>query len=199
MDVWLYPEWKTEAGVDSLLQATLPPNPAEDEVDTCEALVLASRLSELSNVATPESDAVLVTRSKVAEPSDAGICEEEDIAIRVTIARMVTRHTPVDDTKPLVVEDRLTDKDILAWLHDKLYHNDVNEPRAWTAAVTYIVSRLNIMSKYEDGKGTSHTTVGLASRHCHIFVVNGDDREGLHCFVCAMECRVLVWACKVHI
>ena len=24
----------------------------------------------------------------------------------------------------------------------------------------------------------------------HIFVVNGDDKEGLHCFVCAFHCRV---------
>ena len=30
--------------MDSLLQATLPPGPVEDEVDTCEALVLAGRV-----------------------------------------------------------------------------------------------------------------------------------------------------------
>ena len=46
--------------MDSLLQATLPPGPVEDEVDTYEALALASRVSELSNAATPEhSDFVL--------------------------------------------------------------------------------------------------------------------------------------------
>ena len=46
--------------MDSLLQATLPPGPVEDEVDTCEALVLARRVSELSNKATPShSDFVL--------------------------------------------------------------------------------------------------------------------------------------------
>ena len=46
--------------MDSLVQATLPPGPVEDEVDTCEALVLVGRVSELSNKATPEhSDFVL--------------------------------------------------------------------------------------------------------------------------------------------
>ena len=53
-------ECKLEVDVDSLLQATLPPGPVEDEVDTYEALALAGRVSELSNKATPEhSDFVL--------------------------------------------------------------------------------------------------------------------------------------------
>ena len=34
--------------MDSLLQAILPPGPVEDEVDTCVALGLAGRVSELS-------------------------------------------------------------------------------------------------------------------------------------------------------
>ena len=59
-DVWLYHKWKPEVDVDSLLQATLPPGPVEDEVDTYEALALASRVSELSNAPSPEhSDFVL--------------------------------------------------------------------------------------------------------------------------------------------
>ena len=53
-DAWLYHKWKPEVGLDSLLQATLPPGPVEDEVDTHEALALASRVSELSNKATTE-------------------------------------------------------------------------------------------------------------------------------------------------
>ena len=40
--------------MDSLLQATLPPGPLEDEGDTYEALALAGRVSELSNAATLE-------------------------------------------------------------------------------------------------------------------------------------------------
>ena len=78
-------------------------------------------------------------------------------------------------------EDRLSNKDILARLYDKSYHDEVGELRAWTTAVTYIVFRLNIMRKYENSKGASHT-IGLAWRRCHIFFVNSDDREGLHWF-----------------
>ena len=40
--------------MDSLLQATLPSGPVEDEVDTYEGLALAGRVSELSNKATLE-------------------------------------------------------------------------------------------------------------------------------------------------
>ena len=89
-DVWLYNKWKTEVGVDSLLQATLPRGPIEDEVDTYEALVLVGRVSELSNAATPKQDAVvdvLVTPSKVAEQTNAGISEEEDTSSLVPVAQ----------------------------------------------------------------------------------------------------------------
>ena len=60
-DAWLCHKWKPEVDVNSLLQATLPPGPVEDEVDTYEALALAGRVSELSNAAIPEqSDFVLI-------------------------------------------------------------------------------------------------------------------------------------------
>ena len=122
--------------------------------------------------------------------------EEEDAAIPVSVARKVTR-MPINETKPLVVGDWLSDKDIIAWRNPKLYHNEIGEPQAWTTAVTYIVSRLNIMKKCGGSRGIGHTTVGLVCRRRHIFIVNGDDREGLYWFVCAMDCRVLVWAFKV--
>ena len=142
---------------------------------------------------------VLATPSNVAKPSDAGIPEQEDSAIPVAPARIATRRTPIDETKPLVAGDGLSDKDIVAWLNDKLYHNEVEEPRAWTMAVTYIVSCLKRMRKYEDSKGKNNTTVGLASRQRHIFIVNSDDCEGLHWFLCPIDCKVPVWAFKVHI
>ena len=142
---------------------------------------------------------VLATPSHVAKPLIAGISEEEDTAIRVAPARMATCRTPVDETKPLVVGDWLSDKDIVAWLNNKLYHNEVEEPRAWTMAVTYIASCLKRMRKYEDSKGNNHTTVDLAWRQHHIVTVNSDEREGLHWFLCAIGCKVLVWAFKVHI
>ena len=47
-EVWLYHKSKTEIEVESLLQATLPPSPVEDEVDTYAVLGLAGRVSELS-------------------------------------------------------------------------------------------------------------------------------------------------------
>ena len=80
-------------------------------MDTYKALVLANRVSELSNevpslfdeeesvptvaepldAGAPEQDGVVpMTPSKVAEPSDAGISEEEDTAIPVTVAWKVT-------------------------------------------------------------------------------------------------------------
>ena len=111
-------------------------------------------------------------------------------------ARMATRRTPVDETKSLVVGDWLSDKEIVVWLNDKLYRNAVKEPRAWTMAVTYIASCLKRMRKYEGNKGNNHTTVDLAWRQRHIFIVNSDDREGLHC---AIDCKIPVWAFKVHI
>ena len=59
-DAGLYHKWKPEVDVDSLVQATLPPGPVEDEVDTYKALALAGRVSALSNKATPEhSDFVI--------------------------------------------------------------------------------------------------------------------------------------------
>ena len=132
-------------------------------------------------------------------PPHAGISEEEDTAILVGVGLKVTRCTPINETKLLVVGDWLSDKDIVAWLSNRLYHNEITEARAWPTTVTCIVSRLNIMKKYDGNKGISHTIVGLAWTHRPIFIVNSDDREGLHWFVCAMDCKVPVWAFKVWI
>ena len=64
--------------------------------------------------------------------------------------------------------------------------------------LTYLVSHLNIMRKYEGNNRTGHTTVALAWRCYHILIVNSDDREGPHWFVGTMDCRVPVWSFKVH-
>ena len=108
-DAWLYVKWKMEVYVDSLLQATLLLGPVEDEAKTYDALVLAGCVSELSNTATRHKDTVvlvLVAPSKAAEPPETGISEEEDTAIPVAVARMVTCHSPVDETNSLVVVER---------------------------------------------------------------------------------------------
>ena len=55
------------------------------------------------------------------------------------------------------------------------------------------------MRKYEDSKGNTHKTVRLAWRRRHIFIVNSDDRERLHWFLCAIDCKVPVWAFKVPV
>ena len=71
---WLFKKWKIEVDVDSLLEATVPPGRVEDEVDTYEALVLASTVSALSNEAPSlfdEED----SPPKVAESLDTGISE----------------------------------------------------------------------------------------------------------------------------
>ena len=63
-DAWLYHKWKPEVDVDSRLQATLPPGPVEDEVETYEALALAGRVSELSNAATPEHSDLTIEQKR---------------------------------------------------------------------------------------------------------------------------------------
>ena len=91
------------------------------------------------------------------------------------------------------------DSHALAWLNHKLYHNEIGESRAWTTAVAYTVSRVDIMKKYEGSQGMRHTTVGLAWRRHHIFILNSDGCEGPHWFVCATDRRVPVWVIKVWI
>ena len=162
-DAWLYHMWKTKVDVDSLSLATLPSCLDDGELDSYEPFILDGRVSELSNAATPGRDdvvLVLASLSMIAKPLDAGIFEGDDIAIAVAPAQMATRRMPVDASNPLVVGDSLSDTDILAWQDDKLYHNVVEHPRAWTMAVTYIASWLKMMTKYKDSKGNNHTTMG---------------------------------------
>ena len=61
-------------------------------------------------------------------------------------------------------------------------------------AVTYNAASLKGMRKYEDSMGNNHTTVGLGRRRRNIFIVNSDNCGGLHCFLCAIGCKVPIWA-----
>ena len=73
--------------MDSLLQATLPPSPVEDEVDTYEALALAGRVSELSNKATPEHcDFVLRRQLNRKEDMCVGFHILHDVLCEGTVA-----------------------------------------------------------------------------------------------------------------
>ena len=62
----------------------------------------------------------------------------------------------------------------------------MDEPRAWTLAVLYIKRLSKYMQRVESGERMTNM------RWCrrHIFVVNSNDKEGLHWFVCAFDCRV---------
>ena len=54
------------------------------------------------------------------------------------VSKRHTRGTIPSQTNPLGVGDLLTDKDILCWLNQELYHMKIDKPRSWTFAVTYI-------------------------------------------------------------
>ena len=97
-----------------------------------------------------------------------------------------TRSTIPSETTPLGVGDWLTDKDILCWLNQEVCHNEIDEPRAWTLALLYIKRLSKYMQRVESGERMTNM------RWCrrHIFVVNSNDKEGLHWFVCAFDCRV---------
>ena len=97
-----------------------------------------------------------------------------------------TQSTILSETTPLGVGDWLTDKDIVCWLNQELCHMEIDEPRAWTLALLYIKKLSRYMERVESGTRLANL------RWCrrHIFVVNSDDKEGLHWFVCALDCRV---------
>ena len=88
--------------------------------------------------------------------------------------------------KYVVVGGWLNDRDITAWLTNKLYQLKVDEPRAWTMVVSFILSLL----LFRDGLGWCRR---------HTIIVNSDDREGLHWFLCAMDCTPPIWAFIVWI
>ena len=80
----------------------------------------------------------------------------------------------------------LTDKDILCWLNQELCHMEIDEPCVWTLAATSIKTGSTWMQIVE-----SCSTLDSMPWCCHhAFVVNSSDKEGLHWFVCAFDCRV---------
>ena len=98
------------------------------------------------------------------------------------------RSTIPSETTPLGVGGWLTDKDIVCWLNQELCHMEIDEPRAWTLALLYIKRLSRYMQRVESGTRLANMTWC----HRHIFVVNSNDKEGLHWFVCAFDCRVLL-------
>ena len=74
----------------------------------------------------------------------------------------------------------------MCWRNQEVYHNEIDEPRAWSLALLYIKRLSKCMQTVESGERMA------SMRWCrrHIFVINSDDKEGLHWFVCAFDCRV---------
>ena len=62
----------------------------------------------------------------------------------------------------------------------------IDEPRAWTLDLTYIKR----VSKWMQIVESSSTIGVMAWCHRHTFAVNHNDKEGLHWFVYAFDCRV---------
>ena len=63
---------------------------------------------------------------------------------------------------------------------------EIDEPRVWILAVAFFKRVFKWMQMVEFGS----TLDNMAWCRCHTFVVNSDDKEGLHWFVCAFECLV---------
>ena len=80
----------------------------------------------------------------------------------------------------------MTDKDIGCWLNQEVCHNEIDEPHAWTLALLYIKRLSKCMQRVESVTRLDNMT--WCRRH--IFVVNSNDKEGLHWFVCSFDCRV---------
>ena len=59
-------------------------------------------------------------------------------SIASTASKRHTRRTIHREIDLLGMGDRLTDKDILCWLNEKLYHMEMDDPRVWTLALSYI-------------------------------------------------------------
>ena len=98
------------------------------------------------------------------------------------------------ETTLLGVGDWLTGKDILCRLNQELCHMEIDEPHVWTLAFPYIKRLSKCMRMVESGA----TLDSMAWCCCHIFVVNSDDKEGSHSFVCAFNCcvrleRFIIW------
>ena len=94
-----------------------------------------------------------------------------------------TRRAIPSETTPLGVGDWLTDKDILRWLNQELYHVEIDEPHAWTLAVLFIIDKR--LSKCMRIVESGTTMDNMAWRRRHIFMV-----KRVHWFVCAFNCRV---------
>ena len=84
-------------------------------------------------------------------------------------------------------DGRLVDRQGYRVLDDQeVCHNEIDAPHAWTVAVLHIKRSSRCMQRVECRRRLDNMT--WCRRH--ISVVNSNDKEGLHWFVCAFDCRV---------
>ena len=194
-DKWLFQKWCQEVDVEEVLTATLPNEPVsgDEELDVLSNPLLASPPGkEVKKKEVQSSDSEV---DLFAPPPTAPVPKKKAKGKKVLPKappidppnpQRRTRSTIPSETTPLGVGDWLTDKDILCWLNQEVCHNEIDEPRAWTLAVLYIKRLSKYMQRVESGERMTNMT--WCRRH--IFVVNSNDKEGLHWFVCAFDCRV---------
>jgi hypothetical protein len=82
--------------------------------------------------------------------------------------------------------DWLTDGDLCAWQETVLCHDEVDEPRAWSQAATYVEGLVRHMHMYAQGK---YGNAPLTWRRRHFFICNSVATDGEHWFVCAFDCK----------
>ena len=212
-----FQKWRQEVHVEEVLTATLPKEhvSSDEEFDLLSEPLLASppgKEVKKKEVQSSDSEVDLFAppptapmpqqheKGKKALPSAPPPPVPQNMVkgkkalpsaptINPSTSKRRTRRTIPRETTPLGVGDWLTDEDILCWLNKKLYHMEVDEPCACTFAVLYIKRASNCMRMVECGSTLDNMPWCLR----HFLVVNSDDKQGWHWFLCAFECRVR-WA-----
>ena len=194
-DKWLFQNWCQDADVEEVLTATLPHEPVsgDEELDVLSNPLLAS--PPVKEVKEKEVQSFDLEVDLFAPPPTAPVPQKKAKGKKALpsappvdppTSQRRTRNTIPSETTPTGLGDWLTDKDIVCWLNQEVCHNEIHEPRAWSLALLYIKRLSKYMQRVESGERMANM------RWCrrHIFVVNSDDKEGLHLFVCAFDCRV---------
>ena len=188
-DKWLFQKWCQEVDGEEVLTATLPNEPMSGDKELDVVSTPGKEVKE-KEVQSSGSEGDLFAPPPTAPVPQKKVKGKKALPsappIDLPTSKRRTRSTIPSETTPLGVGDWLTDKDIVYWLNQEVCHNEIDESSAWSLALPYIKRLSRNMQRVESGKRMANV------RWCrrHIFVVNSDDQEGLHWFVCAFDCRV---------